>query len=142
MKHPKRAISIRQPWAWAIVHAGKDIENRSTRNWTPGPVAIHAAKGMTKLGYNNAQHMMSTIGVKCPPPADLLRGGIIGTANISHVISESDSPWFLGPFGLKLTDAKSVDFIASKGSLGLFSWEASADPEPAEALKWMRKVTG
>ena len=24
-----RAISIRQPWAWAVVHAGKDVENRS-----------------------------------------------------------------------------------------------------------------
>lgn len=22
------ALSIRQPWAWAILHAGKDIENR------------------------------------------------------------------------------------------------------------------
>jgi hypothetical protein len=26
-----RALTVRQPWAWAIVHGGKDIENR-TRN--------------------------------------------------------------------------------------------------------------
>ncbi len=40
-----RAITVRQPWAWAIIHGGKDIENRS-RNIAGsyrGPVAIHAA---------------------------------------------------------------------------------------------------
>lgn len=26
---PPLALSIRQPWAWAILCAGKDIENRS-----------------------------------------------------------------------------------------------------------------
>ena len=26
---PMLALSIRQPWAWAIIHAGKDVENRS-----------------------------------------------------------------------------------------------------------------
>ena len=23
-----KALTIKQPWAWAIIHAGKDIENR------------------------------------------------------------------------------------------------------------------
>lgn len=39
-----RAITVRQPWAWAIIHGGKDVENRS-RNIAGayrGPVAIHA----------------------------------------------------------------------------------------------------
>ena len=27
-----KALSIRQPWAWLILHAGKDIENR---DWKP-----------------------------------------------------------------------------------------------------------
>jgi hypothetical protein len=26
-----RAIAIRQPWAWAVIYAGKDCENRSER---------------------------------------------------------------------------------------------------------------
>lgn len=25
---PDLALSVRQPWAWAIIHAGKDVENR------------------------------------------------------------------------------------------------------------------
>ncbi|WP_409188395.1 hypothetical protein [Bradyrhizobium sp. RDM4] len=26
---PEFALSVRQPWAWAIIHGGKDVENRS-----------------------------------------------------------------------------------------------------------------
>jgi len=39
-----RCLTVRQPWAWAIIHGGKDVENR-TRNIAGGyrgPVAIHA----------------------------------------------------------------------------------------------------
>lgn len=47
---PKLAISVRQPWAWAIVYAGKDIENRGQVpvRYGIGAVgrrAVHAAKG-------------------------------------------------------------------------------------------------
>jgi hypothetical protein len=40
-----RALTVRQPWAWAIVHGGKDVENR-VRPLGPyrGPVAIHASQ--------------------------------------------------------------------------------------------------
>lgn len=39
-----RILTVRQPWAWAIIHGGKDVENRA-RNIAGsyrGPVAIHA----------------------------------------------------------------------------------------------------
>lgn len=39
-----RIITVRQPWAWAIIHGGKDVENR-VRNIAgdyTGLVAIHA----------------------------------------------------------------------------------------------------
>lgn len=39
-----RILTVRQPWAWAIIHGGKDVENRP-RNIAGsyrGPVAIHA----------------------------------------------------------------------------------------------------
>jgi hypothetical protein len=39
-----RILTVRQPWAWAIIHGGKDVENR-VRNVAGayrGPVAIHA----------------------------------------------------------------------------------------------------
>lgn len=41
-----RILTVRQPWAWAIIHAGKTVENRQTNiaGAYRGPVAIHAAK--------------------------------------------------------------------------------------------------
>lgn len=39
-----RVLTVRQPWAWAIIHGGKNVENR-VRNIAGayrGPVAIHA----------------------------------------------------------------------------------------------------
>ena len=47
-KLPALALSVRQPWAWAIIHAGKDIENRSWATKFRGRVLIHASKGMTQ----------------------------------------------------------------------------------------------
>lgn len=47
-----KALTIRQPWAWAIINGGKDVENR-TRNIAGayrGPVAIHAGRGWSDLG--------------------------------------------------------------------------------------------
>lgn len=39
-----RVLTVRQPWAWAIIHGGKDVENR-VRSLGPyrGQVAIHAS---------------------------------------------------------------------------------------------------
>ena len=37
-----RILTVRQPWAWAIIHAGKTVENRRWSNDYRGPVAIHA----------------------------------------------------------------------------------------------------
>ena len=30
-----RVLTVRQPWAWAIIHGGKDVENR-VRNLAGG----------------------------------------------------------------------------------------------------------
>ena len=47
-----RILTVRQPWAWAIIHGGKDVENRSTSiaGAYRGPVAIHAAKELADTG--------------------------------------------------------------------------------------------
>ena len=37
-----KAITIKQPWAWAIIFAGKDIENRTWHTHDRGPLLIHA----------------------------------------------------------------------------------------------------
>ncbi|WKN47132.1 hypothetical protein [Nocardioides sp. Arc9.136] len=45
-----KALTVQQPWAWAIVHGGKDVENR-TQAWSyRGPLAIHAGQRVSERG--------------------------------------------------------------------------------------------
>lgn len=142
---PVRALSIRQPWAWAIIYAGKDIENRSWQavNYglkVRGPIAIHAAKGMTQDEYYSTAQFMASLGIKCPPAHELVRGGIIGSVNVDDVVSQSDSPWFMGPRGLVLSNPKACDPVPSCGILGYFKWQNDLD-SLAQPLKWMLPET-
>lgn len=139
---PAKALSVRQPWAWAIVHGGKDIENRDWRHSPDsmrfrGDFCVHASTGMTRYEYESAAEFMAKIGVTCPPPADLKRGGIIGIARLVDIVKDSDSPWFFGRIGLVLEDARSLDFIPAGGALGFFSWKRAEDDYPPKPAKWM-----
>lgn len=133
---PRYALSIRQPWAWAIINAGKDIENRDWPTRFRGPVCIHAAKGMTKGEYAAANyHIQRAVGAVdqswldrwhgvTAAPHRLDYGGIIGVAEIVDCVEASESPWFFGRFGFVLRNARAVPFIPVKGALGFFRWEA------------------
>lgn len=154
--HPQFALSVRQPWAWAILHAGKDTENRDWRHPNPGlkfrgRVAIHAASGMTQHEYLNAADFIDTTAshVRCPPPHELVRGAIIGSVDVVDVVryrgpataEQLQSPWFVGPVGLILRDPVACEPIPCKGALGFFRWlpaEPSAIPPPA---RWMLPST-
>lgn len=135
---PKFAISIRQPWAWAIINAGKDIENRDWSTMFRGPVCIHAAKGMTKREHQEANYaIQGIVGVVdqrwldlwhgvTPAPYRLDFGGIIGTAEIVDCVEASNSPWFFGRYGFVLRNVQPVEFIPCKGALGFFKWQGGA----------------
>jgi len=131
---PQMALSIRQPWAWAIINAGKDIENRDWATRFRGPVCIHAAKGMTRNEYSDANYFIQKAigavdqgwldkwhGVTASPQR-LTFGGIIGRADIVGCVDASESPWFMGTYGFVLTNVRPVDFIPVKGALGFFDW--------------------
>jgi hypothetical protein len=113
------ALSIRQPWAWATLHGGKDIENRRWRTEVRGRVLIHASKTMTKLDlyYFHA----SDAGRKCLPDlTDLFYGGIIGSVEIIDCVMQSKSPWFAGPYGFVLRNPVTLPFRPYKGHLKFF----------------------
>jgi hypothetical protein len=123
---PPLALSVRQPWAWAIIYAGKDIENRDWRHGRlsrfllnqRGRVAIHASKGMRKHEYESSRKFIMGLGVECPAPRDLALGGIIGSVEVVDAVSASDSPWFFGPCGLVLRDPLPCAFVPAVGALG------------------------
>ena len=142
---PPIALSIRQPWAWAIIHAGKDIENRNWyANWLlsrRGRVAIHAPQCMQQLEYEAAKKFMLSIGIECPAAIDLPRSRIIGSVEIVDVVTESDSPWFFGPRGLVLKDPEPHPLIWSLGALGFFQWKETTEVRASSARNpsWLQK---
>jgi hypothetical protein len=51
MSEPMRALTVRQPFAWAIAYGGKCVENRSRPLGYRGPVAIHAGLELHYPGF-------------------------------------------------------------------------------------------
>ncbi len=124
-----RALSIRQPWAWLILNAGKDIENRQWATKYRGRILIHASKGMTRAEYDGAASYAWACGFvhRVAPFDDLPRGGIVGEAEIVDCVTTSDSPWFVGDYGFVLRNAKPLPYLPFKGRLGFFD---APDPSP------------
>lgn len=121
-----KALSIRQPWAWLIVNGYKDIENRSWRTNYRGPVLIHASsRKPTKAEVEHAREILRQtagwdVSVHMPTAEHYQLGGIVGVATISQCIAGSTSPWFFGPMGFMLSDARSLPFKPMKGRLSFF----------------------
>lgn len=111
------ALSIRQPWAWLIANGHKDVENRTWRTSYRGPVLIHTGQRIDE-DAEFARYLAGEIGVTIPD--ELPMGGIVGMARMVGCVTESDSPWFAGPFGFVLIDARPLPFRACRGQLGFF----------------------
>lgn len=127
-----KALSIRQPWVFAILHAGKDVENRNWREdgvhsrqaraLAGRDILLHASAGMTRAEYHEAADCIAAIApaIAIPPFERMVRGGIVGTARIAGFLSASASPWFFGPYAIALSDARPTRFVPMKGALGFF----------------------
>lgn len=121
---PLIALTVRQPWAWAIVTpaVGKDVENRSWRTGHRGPLAIHAARGITRAEYRAAaQFIFERSEVWAPPMEELDYGALIGLVAVTGCVSASESPWFQGPHGITLaTLRRLLAPLPCPGQLGLW----------------------
>ncbi len=141
-----KALSIRQPFAWAVIHAAKDVENRTWRTDYRGPLLIHASKRKPTIAEMEAFFQLwekawvdglrdgatSPIGMK-DVAQQFEYGGIVGQVEVIGCCAEDDtlthdgpvpdasmSAWFAGPYGLVLRDPKPLPFREYRGRLGLF----------------------
>lgn len=130
-----KALSIRQPWAWLIIHGGKDIENRVWNTKHRGVFLIHAAKGMKGADFDAAWEFTRDIDQNLAwrlldqkHGAGFERGGIIGAANLYTVIHPlrpiempQRLPWHMPEqFGFVLGDQRPLPFLPCKGALGFW----------------------
>jgi hypothetical protein len=59
---------------------------------------------MTRAEYERAAEFMAKIGVRCPAPDELARGGIIGSVLVVGIVTAHRSRWFRGPYPLVFAD--------------------------------------
>lgn len=137
-----KALTLRQPWAWLVVHGGKRVENRRWRTSHRGDFLIHAGKGMTRGEYDDAGCMLSDVAthdVRLPAYEKIERGGIVGVARLvdvvpprhefcrcpggapSHYPAGIEWRWHMREqFGFILTEVRPLPFRPLKGELGFF----------------------
>jgi len=79
-----KAISVRPPWACAIVHGGKDIENRTWKTNIRGTIAIHASRAMSRPYYEWSVKEIRKLSpkAKVPPFDEMARGSVVGWVEI------------------------------------------------------------
>jgi hypothetical protein len=111
------ALTVKQPWADAIIHAQKDIENRTWPTAYRGPLAIHAGKSYDEGGrLFMLRHNLYV-------PDDLVSGAIIGVVDlIDCTHTTSDSRWAEpGVWHWRLANPRAVEPVFVRGQQGLFT---------------------
>lgn len=148
------ALTLRQPWAWAVFHAGKDIENRDNNTNFRGRVVVHAAAAKhetQELAYfKDAVQWMVSRGlarsdewpalrsvhvsreqherlIAIPHRDELPRGVILGTVDLVGVMAPEESAvWKMGgKHGYRIREPRETAHVEWKGLPGWFYVPAS-----------------
>lgn len=147
-----KAITLKAHWAWAVAHAGKDVENRKTRcpSLLGERVAIHAGVDPTTQEARAREagdlDWCWTHAAVFGRPRQLPYGCIVAVATIvgwvegRTVVSAPDyeaeavchdgteSVWFSGTIGWLLYDVQTLaEPVPARGKQGI--WTVDADVE-------------
>jgi hypothetical protein len=144
MKRPLHALTLIQPWAWAIAYAGKDVENRSWHppRWLVGNhLAIHAGK---KIDEESIE--MLAIELELAVPRPIVTGAIVAVARVLGDFESADTllatrrypggtPWYVeGAIGWMLDDVVAIEPVPCRGAQGL--WPVPHDVVPIVRERW------
>lgn len=131
-----KAISVRAPWWFAILHCGKTHENRNWATRITGRVGLHASAywslSQIQDDCESAAHMRLAADGPIPPHWTFRQmkewgGHIVGSVEITGCDVVSDSPWFVGEFGFRLANPVPLTTpIPCKGQLGFFEMSDEA----------------
>lgn len=114
-----KALSIQQPWAWAILN-GKPVENRTWPTHFTGQFLIHASKKFDLFGYGWLLEHRDLLTTEIPHRDLFQCGGFVGRSRIIDCVNRYLSPFFFGPWGFVLTDSHPTIFVPYRGQLGFF----------------------
>ena len=115
-----KTLTVKNPWAGAIMLLGKDVENRTWRTTYHGRILIHTSRTQDTGAYSGAFGALfkDTIFVE-----KLRFGYIIGSVELFDCVRNAESRWAeAGLWHWRMRDPILFEEpIAIQGSLGL--WE-------------------
>jgi len=136
-----KALSIKQPWAWLICAGYKDIENRSwlfsilpywaNREMKPIRIYVHTGSSKADMTKEALAWILNRLSNRQSAQLmlaynQLAFGSIIGEVDVTGCVKESDSPWFVGPYGFVLANPTLYkEPIPCRGRLGFFNPEVT-----------------
>lgn len=113
-------ITVRAPWAQAILDLGKNVENRSWYRKYKGELFIHCGHGKVS-NQELADFWPRSIKLPEINPRDL--GCIIGKVELVEVTSDYDSVWAIpGQRHWILEKPVRITPIPCKGQLGIWTY--------------------
>lgn len=152
------ALSVREPWAWALATGLKPLENRSEqlaryahRHQLGRHVAIHAGKA-----YDDQDGLHAFQGIMRRPeiaaevdrirgPGALTlrmmpRGAIVAVGRLVRVVFDAAElpavalPWWAGPAGLLFAEMVEIEPVSCSGQLGF--WAVRGDVYELVRQRW------
>lgn len=132
-----KVLTVKNPWAWLIIHGGKDIENRTWKTNFRGRVLIHVAQWPDEYAgaflnkiYGALDHNTRRF-LRSPKSTQLRFGQIIGSVEIVDCVRDHSSVWAQPDcWHWVLRDPQPITFRDGeivKGKLGL--WEIKTQAE-------------
>lgn len=155
-----RCLSIQQPWAWAIAHGGKNVENRTWATGYRGPLAIHAGVRWDEDGAwdKRVLRALHAFGDRFDPPLRVERlgpktvrlirdrqltpGAVVAVVDLVGICTARSNSeqcgcgvWAAeGQYHWRLANPRPLaEPVHCKGRLGL--WDLPADVEAAVAAQ-------
>lgn len=136
-----KALTLIQPWAWAVAHARKNIENRT---WPPPKgiigqrIAIHAGKKLDKAVVAHWGRFAGLIPVDVP--TEFVAGAVVAVATVGGTFYDRRevpaNPWFSGPIGWHLACVKALQTpIPCRGAQGLWTLPLEVELEIRRQLE-------
>ena len=138
-----KALTICQPWVWAIIHANKRVENRTWYTDYRGPLLIHAGKSRSWMNPPTLRQL-EPFGIR---RYELPFGAIVGVCSLVAVLDgvgrmrqgnfnglDLGDPRFIeGPQCFVLANVRSLTPIPWRGAQGLF--DVPDDVLPSEVCR-------
>lgn len=125
-----KALTVKQPWAWALIHGGKDVENRSRPTKHRGRLYIHAGRTYSQEGIDSLRSRG-----QWPASGGNVTGVVIGTVDVvdcHHADECGDTAGFCSEWAMDdgyhwvLANPLPVEIpFLAKGKLGI--WDLGAE---------------